>query len=389
MKLKYIFVLLLLPQMAMTQQGFDAFLSSIEANNKTILSARKLADAKVLEANTGIYLSNPEFSYDYLMGKSENYSEMIVSQSFDFPTSYIHKNKIADISGQQALIEYRQKKLGIFREAATLYAQQIILNRKLTLFYELKGMMEQLKSNAEKKFQIGEINILEANRIRSEAARNNVELNMLEVDHQTLRLKISELNGGQTYEIEDTVFTSFLLPAHPDTLIQHVIISNPLTGYWKSELEKADREIQLQKSSSFPKFELGYRQDMLPGETFNGIHAGLSIPLFENKNTVQLSKARQLYVQERIETEQLAFRNQIRMMISEYETVSKSVREFEQISETLKTPELLMKSFQSGQINYTEFFFEYSYYRETLLFVGELWEQAVSLQMQLHVLTSY
>lgn len=388
MRNRLLFLMILVPVITLPQQDFKAFLDSVEVNNKSIEAAKKLAEAESIEAHTGIYLANPEISYDYLSG-SGNYSEMVVSQSFNFPSSYIHKSKIADITEQQASDKYRRLRLSIFRNAAEIYSQQVILNRKLKLYSELENMLETLQLNAEKKLDAGEINILELNRVRSEAARNKAELSMLRSEDTMLKLKITELNGQEEFKLTKTEFKHYPLHENADTLLWQIVSNHPVNSFWLSEINKAGKKIQLQKATSLPKLELGYRQDMNANETFRGIHAGLSIPLFENKNTVKLARAEQLFIQQEYYSQKLEFENQIRKMITEYKTTQTSLNQLEQTVESLNTPELLVKSYEAGQINYTEFFSEYSNYRDILFYMEDLRELAMSLQLELYVLLNY
>ena len=46
---------------------------------------------------------------------------------------------------------------------------------------------------------------------------------------------------------------------------------------------------------TFPKMELGYHYQEFIGQKFNGLHTGISIPLWQNKNTVKQKKAQFLF----------------------------------------------------------------------------------------------
>lgn len=389
MKFRYIVFILFTPCLIFAQTGFDDFLNTIETNNKSINAAQKLAEAEQLEAQTGIYLANPEISYDYLNGNSESYSEMVISQSFDFPTTYIHKSKIADISTEQSKNEYRQLKISILANVSSYYAEQIITNRKLVLMYELENMLNKLLANTERKLELGEVNILETNRVRTESAKNMVEVNMLKTSLNSLNIKIAELNGGNKYELSDSTLPLVVLSISTDSILNLVMNNHPVNHYWINELMRTERDVQLQKSTSLPKFELGYRQDRSSGRTFNGISAGISIPLFENKNTVKLAKAQHIYAQEEFASNQNELENELKIMVSEYINLKNTLQEIEQMIGILNTPSLLLKSYEAGQIGYTEFFSEYSNYKETQMYIEDLRLKTLAIEMQLYVLENF
>lgn len=386
MKLKYIIILLIIPLLSGAQEGFDAFIESIEANNKSLLAAKKLAEAEALEAKTGIYLSNPEVSYAHLNEESGYYSEMVVEQAFDFPSTYIHRSKIAENSEQQTFAKYRQIKTDIFAEAAGVYTRLVVVNRKLNLLYEIQDMMNKLKSNSETKLLVGEISIIEANRIRNETAKTIAELRILETERDNLILETVALNGGKTYNITDTALTDLLPSLDTDTIVQEIVSKHPATSYWNSELDIAEQNISLQKAVSLPKFQIGYRQDASSNGTNHGFVAGISIPLFENKNTVKLARAQQLYLHEEVSAEQLKLENSVIQMVQSYKAMQASVTEMEQVIATLNTPGLLIKSYEAGQINYTEFFTEYQNFRQTIMYIEELKQEVTALELRIHIL---
>lgn len=386
MQFKLILFALLLPALLGAQESFDNFLHSIETNNKKLVSAQKLAEAEALEAKTGIYLPNPELSYAHLSEESGYYSEMIIAQSFDFPSTYIHKNKIADFEAGKATAKYKQLKKEVFENAADKYALIVSVNRKLSILYEMNEKMSRLNNNAAKKFEVGEINIIEYNRIRNEAAKATAELRMLEAERNTLLLQITELNGGFVFQVTDTTIIGFLEPLLSDSVVSEIMRRHPFSNYWENELEIAERNISLEKAVSLPKFQLGYRQDANSSNANHGFIAGLSIPLFENKNSIKLAKAQQLYLQEEVKAEQLKLENSIEQMIQNYSIMQSSVQELDNVMKTLNTPRLLLKSYEAGQINYTEFFTEYENYKQTLFYIEELNQKVAALQLKIYTL---
>jgi outer membrane protein, heavy metal efflux system len=44
--------------------------------------------------------------------------------------------------------------------------------------------------------------------------------------------------------------------------------------------------VEVSKALNLPKFETGYHYQAMLGQRFNGLHLGLTIPLWENKNKV-------------------------------------------------------------------------------------------------------
>lgn len=382
----YIILFVFLIQPAFSQMSLQVVMDSVAANNKTLSASRQYFETQKLNAKTGIYLANPSVSFDKLSNPSGNYSEMLISQSFDFPSAYVHKSKIANLSASQADERYRQAKLEVITNVAQIYAELIFTNRKVSILTKRQAMALQLQSGIEKRLSTGDANIFEANRVRSELAKTQSELRITESHRKALNLKLTELNGGKPLAIADTVFSGITGFVVSDTSMNVISSRNPQVKQWEAEMQIAQRNISLQRALSLPKFEIGYRQDINTGQTFSGFHAGISIPLFENKNTVKSAKAKQLYTIEAFNAYRLELQSNISQLMEEYKAVLLSVSSMNEVFKTLNTPELLLKAYNAGQINYTEFFSEYENYQQTALYIEELNQKAASMQLQLHVL---
>ena len=93
---KILFVLFslnfLLP--ARAQNAIEKILQEVETNNTTLQALQKEIEAKKLGNKTGIWLPDPEVTYGHLWGTPReigNQNDFGITQSFDFPTVYMHQ----------------------------------------------------------------------------------------------------------------------------------------------------------------------------------------------------------------------------------------------------------------------------------------------------------
>lgn len=382
----YTFLLIILGQPVFSQASFQAVLDSVTVNNKLLSANRQYYESQKLNAKTGIYLANPSVSYDKLNNVSGNYTELLVSQSFDFPSAYVHKSKIASLSVSQFDERFRQSKLEILTNTVQVYAELIYTNRKILILENRQQMGVQLQTGIEKRVNTGDANIFEVNRIRSELAKVQSELQLTESRRQSLLLKLSELNGGKPITVSDTIFPLDVDLVSSDTSMKAISARSPQIKQWETEVQIAGHNINLQRSLSLPKFEIGYRQDINTGQTFNGFHTGITIPLFENKNTLKSAKLREIYATDAVNAYKLELQSSIMQLITELNAVQQSRTSLIRVFKTLHTYDLLLKAYNAGQINYTEFFTEYENYQQTALYIEELNQKTASLQLQLYVL---
>ncbi len=385
----YILLLAFSIQPAFSQFSFQSVLDSVAVNNKTLAASRQYYDVQKIDAKTGIYLANPSVSFDLLNNPSGSYTEFVVSQSFDFPTAYLHKSKIANLSVLQADERFRQSKLDVLIGTAQVYAELVSQNRIIAIHEQHEHMAIQLQTGIEKKLQLGDANVFEVNRVRSELAKVQSEKNIAQSHQKSLLLKLTEMNGGIVMAVKDTLFPEMAGINVSDPAMNYLVIRNPQLKQWETQKVIAQKNIDLQKSLSLPKFEIGYRQDTNTGQSFKGFHAGITIPLFENKNNVRSAKVRQVYAAEATDAFKLSLQNSLEQLHSEFQAVQQSISGLNKVNKTLNTPVLLVKAYNSGQINYTAFFAEYDNYRQTALYIEALNLKATSLQMQIYVLNNY
>ena len=119
-------------------QGTDIVLAGVEKNNTTLIALRKSADAERIGNKTGIYLTNPEFSFNYLWGSPEsigNRKDISLLQSFDFPSAYVYRNQISELRNAQAELEYERQHKSIMTQARLICNGLIYHN---TLMNELR-----------------------------------------------------------------------------------------------------------------------------------------------------------------------------------------------------------------------------------------------------------
>ena len=122
--MKQFIVITLLASAALSvngQNSIDAVLRSIEANNKELQANNQLTVSKKLEAKLDNNLPDPSVSYVHQYGNREGMGiqgELVASQSFDFPSVYVQKNKLA------------KSKAASFDRQGAEFRQQILLQAK-------------------------------------------------------------------------------------------------------------------------------------------------------------------------------------------------------------------------------------------------------------------
>ncbi len=342
-------------------QSIEDVLLSIEANNKQLQANKQETISLKLEAKTDNNLSDPSVSYSYLWGKGdETISELEVSQSFDFPGLYVARNKMNKLK-----MGAFDSRAGAFRRDILLQAKEICLD--IILLRQQKEILDERLSNAlllsdlyKQRLQAGDATIIETNKINLELLNVKTEAALNET---ALRNKIQELttlNGNKQITFDGTEYPAVILPQDYESLRNEVVTSDISLYALDRETAASQVEINLNKSQWLPKLELGYRRNTESGMPFNGVIAGVSIPLFENRNKVKQAKAKHLNLTFQKENKQLEIESELAQQYREAKAARATMEEYEKTFAGQSDLQVLKDALTGGEISIIDYFVEVS-----------------------------
>jgi outer membrane protein TolC len=342
------------------QNSIDEVLRSIEANNKELQANGQLTVSKKLEAKLDNNLPDPSVSYVHQYGNREGMGiqgELVASQSFDFPSVYVQKNKLAKskaASYDRQGAEFRQQ---ILLQAKELCLDLVLLNQQKALLDQRRQNAEQLSELYATRLQSGDANILETNKINLELLNAKTEARMNEATRIAKLQELATLNGGIAIEFTDTAYTPVKELLSFEELRSEAVTSNPQLLTLKSEQIAAQRQLSVNKSKGLPGFELGYRLNTATGgERFNGFLVGVTIPLFSNRNNVRQAKAQSLYTDLQLESTTSTVESELRQLYNQSLALRTSMDEYNTVLKSQNNLALLNKAIQTGQISMIEYF---------------------------------
>ena len=344
------------------QNSIDQVLKSIETNNKSLQANTKMTDAQKLEAQTGKFLANPSVEWEQMWGNRNNPGSeytLTVKQSLDFPTTYSNKNKLANLKANT---------IG-FQSAA--YRQQLLLNAKQTcieIIYlrKQKSLLDERLANAEtmfalykKRFESGDANQLELNKIQLELlnAQNQSRLNKAALTAAEEQLR--NFNGGNPITFDATDYPTGEELINFDQLQAAFMEADPNLKSLTGDQEIANREVKLSRSLTLPKFDVGYKRNAASDHVAsNGFMVGVSIPLFENKNTVKKAKAQAEFATASLEDNRLNLKTNLQQLYQQAEALQISRADYAKVLEQQRNIELLNKALNAGQLSVIDYFTE-------------------------------
>lgn len=345
------------------QSGINEVLKNIETNNKTLQAGQKLNLAQKLEARTGNYLANPTVELNQLWAEGSanaNVNELAVVQSFDFPSTYLNKNKLAKSKAEVSDFQYAS-----IRQEILLTAQQTCL--EIIYLQQQKQLLGKRLKNAnlltrlyQQRLNSGDANQLEYNKIRLEKinAENAARINMSNLQAQMEILQ--KLNGGISLAFSDTTFP--ILPPLPEynQLETAYLAADPKLNSLIGATKTAEQEVKVNRSLSLPKFDLGYRRNGGSDEKMNGFRIGMSIPLWENKNTVKQAKAQAEYTSLNVEDNTQTLKSTLQQLYQQAQALEVSRKAYQEALSSQQNEILLNKALEAGQISMLDYFVEIS-----------------------------
>ena len=389
--MKQFIVITLLASAALSvngQNSIDAVLRSIEANNKELQANNQLTVSKKLEAKLDNNLPDPSVSYVHQYGNREGMGiqgELVASQSFDFPSVYVQKNKLAKskaASFDRQGAEFRQQ---ILLQAKEICLDLVLLNQQRALLDQRRQNAEQLAELYAMRLETGDANILETNKIDLELLNAKTEVRMNESARIAKLQELATLNGGIAIDFTDTTYMSDGDILSFEELCAEAVTSNPQMLTLKSEQVAARRQLSVNKSKSLPSFELGYRMNTATGgERFNGFLVGISIPLFSNRNNVKQAKAQALYTDLQLESTTTTVESELHQLYNQSVALKTSMDEYNTVLKSQNSLALLNKAIQTGQISMIEYFVDVTTFYQSMQNYMQLQNEYQKVMAQLY-----
>ncbi len=362
-RISFIILFLILAHLTHAQVSLQTVLDSVAANNLQIKASAENRDAEIAFTRTGLNPVDPQVEYGYFPGSNDvigNKSTLSVTQSFYFPTVYSRKKDGAKLSGEKSGELHRFNTRNVLINAASQYIELVYLDKYALELKKRAADADNVKSLFEKRLQSGDANQMEINKVRIEAARWSNELSLNEA-HRTEKIQIlAAMNGGKAFEFANPEYPIWqLLPV--DSILEKAIQNDPILKALGYEQQIAGNNVKLQQSLWLPQFKAGYGQETVIDGSYRGVQAGISIPLWQNKNTVKYAETQQ----QATESSAFAYSQQLKSNIAAKYQVAVSLKSnfdrYQKIAESIQNQDLLKKSLNSGNISVLE------YYRELLL----------------------
>ncbi|MBM3420571.1 MAG: TolC family protein [Bacteroidetes bacterium] len=275
-------------------QGTVPFLREVEKSNPVIIYYGAVLSERAAELKTGNTPGALSAGYGHFPGTPSSIGlkrTFELSQSFDFPTTYIIRGKLNRESYLLAETEFQSGKIGVLLEARLLAYDYILHTKRAELLARKIAGYDSLERAWKMLFESGAVSVLEMNRITTELAKARSEAASEGARLGSLNVRLDYISGGNAGLLDGAEYDRDELPA-ADDLAEARRRAHPAFMLKEQEYALALMETGLSRSQNLPGLEVGFGSEIIGNEHHTGPRVGISVPLWPNRNLVKLSEAR-------------------------------------------------------------------------------------------------
>lgn len=349
------------------QDAYESVLTDIETNSLTLAALREQAEAEKLNINTGRFLSNPEVEFAYLWGDPTaigNRYDLNVTQTFDFPSAYSFRGNIVEQEVANAELRYKEARLDLLVEARNTCVELVYYNALAEEYAKRLENAEAIAKACQRQFAEGAVSVIENNKAQLNVVSVRNEMSVITMQREVLLAKLKSLNGGKDISFELADFNTPLLPADFENWYAEAEVNSPVLQQIKGQVIVADANVRLNKAMTLPKFSAGYMSENVVGEQYRGVKVGVSVPLWENKNTIKQAKAGALASKSALEDAQIQYYHTLQGWYLQATTLQAVVEDYRESLDSFSNVSLLKRALDSGELSLLDYLLEVQYYYE-------------------------
>jgi len=349
----------------------DAIQMALDSN----LSVRSAAlSIDVQKALKGAAINLPKTTVDGEYGQFNSYTNdnsITVSQSFEFPSVYVNRSKLANANIRSEEWQYKATQLQIATQVKQVYWQYAYLLSKQKLLSYQDSLYSGLLRAAELRANAGETNRLEMITARSQSLEIKNQLYLVSSDIGISSRKLTVLLNSKTDlipAVQELQRIDFELNPDSSSFEQ-----NPFLGYINQQVEVSRIEKKLEQSQAWPDLNVGYfsqtiigtqdvngePQDFGKDNRFDGVQAGITVPLwfFPYTSKAKAAKIAAEIAQTDAENYSRSISGNYQSLIDEYNKYSSNVDFYE--NQAVPEADLIIqqatRSYKAGALDYLDY----------------------------------
>lgn len=361
-------LLLLSSATVAVSQTIDDVLKTIESNNNDIKAAKALYESQTIEARSDNMLGNTSVAYERMLGTRsipEKSGKVTVTQELDFPSIYAVRGKMNKEKELLYKYEYEETRRNTLLAAKELCLDLITLNKQQELIRERLKNINNLKVLYQKRYDIGDVNQLEINKIKMQEMSETTSLTINQNEINRIKRELATLNNGEELPLNITMGTEVKELPDYASYSKEAVDADMTLKISTGAYNVAVREHKVARNSWLPSLDISYIREMRPAETSNGFEIGFSMPLWNNLRNVNKTKAYKTYAMWQMEKTNREVESSVMTNYEEAQKLWEAIQVYD-INLVYDNIRLLNKTLEAKEISMIEYFMEINSLYETL-----------------------
>ena len=342
-------------------QGPDSLLKNIEVNNPMIKASVKWLESEKYRSMTGVYPENPDITYNYMWGSPDaigNQQELEITQKFRFPGYYFARSSMQKMEfGQSEIVVEKTINEILFKAQNEIITLIWLTKKELTLSKKLKESSDLL-ALMQQGFKRKEYSKPALDKVRIYHLNNQTEMAKVKSEILVHNEILQQLNGGIPVNfILNDYSIPVVLPAF-DSLQAKLMGFNPDIRIANLNMDLSGQKVKVENMNRLPKIEAGYKGETILNQKLQGIHTGISIPLWENKNKVKQAKIEENWSQLNYDQVVSEITSSLKAAYSNAQAVLQNYLNIKEIAADPSLSESTFLLLKAGEISFPEYLAE-------------------------------
>ena len=352
----------------------DAIKTAVQ-NNQTLMAVSQEKQAAVLQKRLSTELPKTDFNlmYGQYNGFYKSDNNITIQQGIPFPGLMIAKSALGNARIESATLKSTLTRNDLIYQVKTAYYTLVYLKAKQELLVVNDSIYKTLFTNANKRYEKGDLTLLEKTSAESKwlDVRNLLQNNLDEIRIQQNQLSVL-LNTREDWDIEPNTPRELRLQGINDSSIA---ASSPYLQFLKQQITLAEKEKKITVNSSLPDLRIGYFNQSLygvplndagtslagSGNRFQGFMVGLSFPIWfrPDVSKVKIHNAQIRATTAYAKQEELTINAQYKQAVQQYIRAQRNIDYYNNTA--LPNARLIRaqsaKAHQLGEISFTQHLF--------------------------------
>ena len=348
------------------KSGWESWMAQIAQNNTTLKALHRQMQASVLANGSNLCLPDPEAEVAYLVGTPKgvpNRTNVSLTQSLDWDVLLGRRSALAKANNQVAYNDYRRAVQQVLTEADEQFTSLVYYNKLCGELSQRQTLAEEIERLYQQKFERGDINQLEVNKVRLNASVSRADWARANNERQQILANLQRLNGGHAVAFTDTVYPLAGKALPPLVDFQSALAGSLAVQTAQAAVAQSEAEIKVAKAEGLPALTVGFQGEYIKQNNYSGLSLGFTVPIWGNSRK-KIRKAEAELAANRLTVDDVIYqeRAQVAKLYASAQQLQQAANALQKDMQLMNNDQLLRRSLELGQISLLDYLLELSFY---------------------------